>query len=80
MTAQEIRNAAPMVVVMFAPLQSTKPSQVSAQQSISTMLVFARVSAVQIVIVRETRSAVVMAVVASVVLQYNKPAPVVLHS
>ena len=49
-----------------------QPSQVSAQQSISTMLVFARVSAVQIVIVRETRSAVVMAVVASVVLQYNK--------
>ena len=49
-----------------------QPSQVIAQQLISIMSVCARVSAVQIAIVKETKSAVVMAVGASAVLQYMK--------
>lgn len=49
-----------------------QPSQVTVQQLTSTMLVFVRVNAAQIVTVREIRNAVVMAVVVSVVLLYDK--------
>lgn len=76
--AQEIRNVAPMVVVMSALSQNTKQSQDIAQQLTPIMLVSARVSAVQIATAEETRSVVGMAVVASVVLLFNKPAHVVL--
>ena len=49
-----------------------QPSQVTVQQLTSTMLVFVQVNAAQIVTVREIRNAVVMAVVVSAVLLYDK--------
>lgn len=49
-----------------------QPSQVTAQQLISTMSVFVQVNAAQIVTVREVRNVVVMAVVVSAVLPYDK--------
>ena len=49
-----------------------QPSQVTAQQWISTMLVFVQVNAAQIVTAREIRNVVVMAVVVSAVLLHDK--------
>ena len=49
-----------------------QPSQVTAQQLISTMLVFVQVNAAQILTVREIRNAVVMAVDIPAVLLYDK--------
>jgi len=49
-----------------------QPSQVTAQQLISTMSVFAQVNAAQIVTVREIRNAVVMGVDIPAVLPYDK--------
>ena len=49
-----------------------QPSQVTAQQLISTMSVFVQVNAAQIVTVREIRNAVVMAVDIPAVLLYDK--------
>lgn len=74
---QEIRNVAPMVVVVSALSQNTKQSQVIVQQPTPIMLVSARVSAVQIATVEEIRSVVEMDVVASVVLLFNKLAHLV---
>ena len=60
------------VHLVFVVYNFPQPSQAIAQQLISIMLVCARVSAVQIAIVKEIKSAVVMAVGASAVLQYMK--------
>ena len=49
-----------------------QPNQVTAQQWISTMLVFVQVNAAQIVTVREIRNVVVTAVVVSAVLLCDK--------